>query len=299
MPFTKDAVRLTATDGYCLAGHVSGGGNRGPVLVINGATGVRQQYYARFAAWAAGQGATVLTWDYRGIGESRPHRLRGFPGSMRDWGHADLEGVLRFASQEWAGRPLVAVGHSVGGQLLGMAASNTLLSRVVTVGSQFGSWQLWPAPRKWAMAGLWYGLMPGVTHALGYFPGKLGIGADLPAGVALEWARWCRSRDFFLAHGVAREGYGRLAVPMLSFSFTDDTYAPKLAVDALHSLYVNAQLERVHLAPKDVGAKAIGHFGFFRDAFRDTLWERLGAFVFGATPLPERLPARPSAVTPS
>lgn len=295
----SDALRINASDGYCLAGHVVGAGNRGPVLLVNGATGVRQQYYARFASWAAGQGATVLTWDYRGIGESRPHRLKGFEGSMRDWGRADLEGVLRFAKQEWTGRPLVAIGHSVGGQLLGMPESNELYARAVTVGSQFGSWQLWPAPRKWAMAGLWYGLMPGVTKALGYFPGQLGIGADLPANVALEWARWCRSRDFFLAHGVAREGYARLKIPLLSFSFSDDSYAPKAAVDALHSLYVNANVTRLHLTPKDVGVKAVGHFGFFRDTFRASLWERLGEFVFGATPLPERLPARPNEVTPS
>ena len=278
----KDAIRITADDGYCLVGHVMGAAKRGPVLVINGATGVRQWYYARFASWAAEQGATVLTWDYRGIGDSRPHRLRGFPGTMRDWGKHDLEGVLRFASHEWSGRPLVAIGHSVGGQILGQPASNHLYSRAVTIGSQFGSWQLWPAPRKWAMAGLWYGLMPALTHTLGYFPGSLGIGADLPKEVALEWARWCRSREFFLEHGVARDGYARLHIPMLSFSFTDDTYAPKAAVDALHSLYSGAQVERRHLRPEDVGAKEIGHFGFFRDTFRSTLWERLGEFVFGA-----------------
>ena len=278
----KNALRITAADGYALVGHVAGASQRGPVLVINSATGVRQHYYARFASWAAGQGATVLTWDYRGIGESRPHRLRGFPGTMRDWGHHDLEGVLRFAQNEWSGRPLVAIGHSVGGQILGQAASNTCLTRAVTVGSQFGSWQLWPAPRKWAMAALWHGVMPGLTHTLGYFPGSLGIGADLPKEVALEWARWCRSRDFFLEHGVAREGYARLHIPMLSFSFTDDTYAPALAVDALHSLYVNAKIERRHLAPRDLGVKHIGHFGFFKDEFRHSLWEQLGEFVFAA-----------------
>lgn len=291
----RDAIRITATDGYALAGHVSGAGKQGPVILLNGATGVRQQYYGRFATWAAEQGATVLTWDYRGIGESRPHRLRGFPGTMRDWGHHDLEGVIRFAAKQWSGRPLVAIGHSVGGQLLGQPTSNVLFSRAVTVGSQFGSWQLWPGARKWAMAGLWYGLMPTVTHALGYFPGALGIGADLPKEVALEWARWCRSRDFFLAHGVAREGYSRLKIPVLAYSFTDDTYAPKAAVDALHSLYVNAQVERRHLAPREIGMKQIGHFGFFKDTYRSTLWERLGEFVFGAQPLNGPAPARQEA----
>ncbi len=281
-----DTLRITAADGYALSGHVVGAGRSGPVLIINGATGVPQRYYRRFAEWAAALGATAVTYDYRGIGQSRPHRLHGFTGTMRDWGRHDFEGVLRFAHREFPGRPLVSVAHSVGGQLLGQAPSNALLSRVVTVGSQFGSWHLWPAPRKWAMAGLWYGLMPGVTKALGYFPGALGVGADLPKEVALEWARWCRSRDFFLAHGITRDGYARLALPMLAFSFSDDTYAPKAAVDALHALYVGAQVERRHLDPRDLGVKSVGHFGFFREQFRKTLWEQLGAFLFGAPTLP-------------
>lgn len=275
-----EPLRVTADDGYCLSATVFGAGARGPVVVINGATGVRQRYYAHFAQWLVERGATVVTYDYRGIGKSRPHRLRGFQGRMRDWGEHDFEGVLRHVAHAFAGRELVVVGHSVGGQLIGMAPSGVGIARVVTVAAQVGSWRLWPGASKWAFAGLWYGLMPGLTRVMGYFPGQLGIGADLPREVALEWASWCRHDDYFLGHGVSRDGYERLAVPMLSFSFSDDGYAPKPAVDRLHSIYSRAQLERVHLAPRDVGVKSIGHFGFFRERFAPTLWERAAGFIF-------------------
>ncbi len=277
-----EALRFTAADGYCLSGTVFGAEQRGPVIVINCATGVRQRYYAHFAQWAAEQGATVITYDYRGIGQSRPQRLKGFAARMSDWGRHDFEGALRSAKQTFPGRELVVIGHSVGGQILGMAQSNEAISRVVTVAAQVGSWRLWPGASKWAFAGLWYGLMPGVTRAMGYFPGALGIGADLPRDVALEWASWCRHDDYFLGHGVSRDGYARMKVPLLSFSFSDDGYAPKAAVDRLHALYSNAQLERVHLTPSDVGAKAIGHFGFFREQFASTLWARVRGFLFTA-----------------
>ena len=62
-----DVLRITADDGYGLVGHVSGASNQGPVLLINGAVGVRQKYYARFAAWAAEQGATGIgVWQRLG-----------------------------------------------------------------------------------------------------------------------------------------------------------------------------------------------------------------------------------------
>lgn len=286
--------RISAADGYGLSATVFGAERRGPVVVVNGASGVRQRYYAHFAQWLVERGATVVTYDYRGIGQSRPHRLKGFEGRMRDWGEHDFEGVLEHVERSYPGRELVVVGHSVGGQIIGMAPGNGAIARVATVAAQVGSWRLWPGASKWAFAGLWYGLMPGLTRVMGYFPGQLGIGADLPREVALEWARWCRHDDYFLGHGVSREGYERVRVPMLSISFSDDGYAPKPAVDQLHSIYSRAQVERVHLTPADLGAKAVGHFGAFREKFAATLWERLGAFVLGS-PVPPRAASRPSA----
>jgi predicted alpha/beta hydrolase len=289
-----DSVRIAATDGYALSGRLRGVDRTGPFVLINGATGVKQRYYSRFTEWLVGQGATTLTWDYRGIGESKPRRLDGFPGTMSDWGRHDFEGVLRFIKQEFPTRELVVVGHSVGGQLLGQAESNTLIRRAVTVGSQLGSWHLWPGLKKLAMAGLWFGLMPGVTHAVGRFPGRLGIGEDLPKHVALEWAKWGRSSNFFLDHGIKRDGFTVLQAPIVSYSFSDDDYAPKAAVDALHQLFTHAPLERRHLRPSAVG-RAIGHFGFFRDQFESSLWNEVGPFVFGAHAVGDFVATRPSA----
>jgi predicted alpha/beta hydrolase len=267
----REARRVSAADGYALGATVWGG--EGPIVIINPATGVRQRYYARFAQFLARRGFTALTWDYRGIGESRPHRLRGFQARMRDWGALDLEGVLCHVARHYPGRPVYAVGHSVGGQLLGMASSNALLCGALTVGSQSGWWGHWPGASKAKMAGLWFGLMPMITAAIGYLPGSLGVGADLPRGVALEWARWGRSRETFLEHGVSRAGFERLAIPLHAWSFTDDTFAPPAAVDWLHALFTNATVQRRLVTPAEFGARRVGHFGAFLERFRDSLWE--------------------------
>src|SRR5258708_16787898 len=64
-----------------------------PVVVINPATSVRCRYYARFAAFLFQRGFDVLTYDYRGIGESRLATLRGFDAGWVDWGHFDFGAV--------------------------------------------------------------------------------------------------------------------------------------------------------------------------------------------------------------
>ena len=44
------------------------------------------------------------------------------------------------------------------------------------------------------------------------------------------------------------------------------------AVDLLCAGFTGTVAERIDIRPESVGAKKIGHFGFFRPEHRDTLW---------------------------
>jgi predicted alpha/beta hydrolase len=108
--------------------------------------------------------------------------------------------------------------------------------------------------------------MPAVSRLFGYFPSKLvGLGAeDLPRGVASQWARRGRHRDY-LFRDVDRALYSRITAPVLAYSLRDDKYAPRAAVDALAAHYPN--VTRVHLEER-----GLGHFDWFRKG-RERLWE--------------------------
>jgi hypothetical protein len=60
--------------------------------------------------------------------------------------------------------------------------------------------------------------------------------------------------------------------------FTDDDIAPEGATNALLDRLGPHVLHR-RLAPSDIGAERIGHFGFFRPEHRQTLWEPALAFI--------------------
>ena len=70
-------MELTARDGYRLGATLfRPAASNGRAVMIMAATGVPQEYYAKFAAFLAERGFTVLTFDYRGIGRSRHAPLR-------------------------------------------------------------------------------------------------------------------------------------------------------------------------------------------------------------------------------
>jgi len=144
---------------------------------------------------------------------------------------------------------------------------------------QFGYIGHWPATGRARLGLVWNVLVPSFAATLGYVPRWSGIGEDLPGGVAREWARWCTSPGYLLDHVEgARERFARFTAPTLFYSFTDDDYAPRAAVE--HYLATLSGAEQIHrrFAPADLEMDAIGHFGFFRPNAEPKLWRELARF---------------------
>jgi predicted alpha/beta hydrolase len=269
-------IRIPAQDRFPLAAsHFPAGAPAKGVVLISPATGVKRSLYRRFAEYLAGRGFNAVTWDWRGTGESRPPSLRGFRATMRDWAERDLTGVVDWAAEQHPGLPILTVGHSFGGQALGLTPARDRIRAAVTVAAQSGFWGHWPFPSRYLYAALWHLLMPGLTRVVGWFPAaRLGLGEDLPSGVALEWSRWCRTPAYLGDWS----GHERFRAPLYVLGFTDDPFAPPRSVMALHDRYGSADQVRRILAPGEASLPRIGHFGFFRpEAAR--LWEDVGGWL--------------------
>ncbi len=249
------------------------------VVLVSPATAVPQRCYAPFAQWLAQWGLRVVTYDYRGVGEARPRSLRGFPATLGGWAE-DARAVVRFASRSAGRRPLVVVGHSFGGQLLGLVEEMGWAAGALFVGSTLAPWRHWQGRGRLRVLSFWYLLIPVLTRVFGYLPGWAGLGVDIPAGVAREWSRWARHPDYLLGHEpLAEERFRRFPAPVLAYSFTDDEVAPEAAVGHLLSVLGTKRLQHRRIDPTTLGRAAIGHFGFFRPEFADALWPEVLAFV--------------------
>lgn len=254
------------------------GACRGAVLVVP-AMGVPQAFYAPLAKWLAGEGYLVLTFDYQGMGLSRPpeHRrsLRGYRVGLLDWAREDCAAMVELALKEAPGSELSWLGHSLGGQILPFVPNRDAVARMITVASGSGYWRE-NSPRLRRFAGLlWYGIAPASMALFGYFPGKrLKMVGDLPKGVMEQWRRWCLHPEY--AVGVegelARRLYEEVTTPIVSFSFTDDDFMSARNTESLHGFYSGAPRTMKRFAPADLGERSVGHFGFFRPEVAESLW---------------------------
>ena len=146
---------------------------------------------------------------------------------------------------------------------------------MLLVASQSGYWALWPLPMRFFIAIFWYLALPAATILFSYFPAWLfGMGENLPAGVALEWASWGRKSGYLLGQKelTAKRNFTKFSAPILSYSIAGDILAPVLAVDVLLQFYPNAKTTRKHLTSAALKSGRIGHFGFFKAKFEQTLW---------------------------
>lgn len=244
-------------------------------VIIPSAMGVAQKFYTQFAHWLATQGYHVTTFDYRGIGFSAPQSLRGFAVDIFDWARQDCATVIDMVKSEVPDVPLHWIGHSLGGQLIGLIPNREHIDRVITVATGTGYWLENTWRTRSVVWWLWFISVPLALRTAGYFPGKrLRKVGDLPFGVMQQWRRWCLNREYVVgAEGdEVRADYASVRTPMLSLSFTDDEMMSAKGIRSLHGLYANAPIEYRRIAPREIGASRIGHFGFFRPQFEQTLW---------------------------
>ena len=267
---------LRASDGRKLAAHWFAASRRRGAIVMNGATGFPQSFYFKLAQYAAERGYDVLLYDYRGMGFSTSGDLAAETTRMSDWGLFDMRAALDVVAERAEGLPVATLGHSVGGQFLGLLRNHALARAHVQIATSVGYWRWERAPFKYLAWWFWRVHGPLMLALKGYIPTGGGwAGLPLPRGVYEEWRRWCLRPDHFgpdLSTYLSDNCFAEIRAPVLTVGFTDDPIATRRTVEGINRFFPNVQRESRWYSPADAGSKRIGHEGFFSSKHRETLW---------------------------
>jgi len=249
------------------------------VMVIAPTADLTQDFYNDFCVHLVRNKIAVVTFDFRGAGFS-PKKLKGFKANLENWAQHDLDAVLRYCRNLFPKQELIFIGHGIGGEIVGLAAASQFINRIVLVNTALSCSRLRRFREK-----IWIGAMKQFVQItswlFGYFPGKgLRVLNNLPKGVLDEWIHWCNNENG-LFDDFTDYNYRKLQVPILVFSFSDDWRSQESGVVALLKHFTSARIQWYHIEPKQISARTIGHSGFFKKRFRETLWSLLLNWING------------------
>lgn len=246
------------------------------LVLINSATGVKQQIYFSFAKYLAEHGFVVITYDYRGIGESKPTKMKGFDSSMRIWGTVDFKTLTDFIQKDYPEYTKFCLGHSVGALILGMNEYSKNFEKFIFVGTQdayIGNLTFSVA----VTALLGFGIaLPVMTHFFGYFPAhRFGLGESLPKGVAFDWQTLILNKKSTsrLYEKIGENISKELTQNTFIIHAEDDTWVTQKGMrNLLKNVYPNLKTTYREVKVSESEKHEIGHVNFFR-SFNKNLWK--------------------------
>ncbi len=267
----NDRVNIVGST-YAPAGQLKG------ALLIGPATGIRRQFYASFAKFLCAQGYAVLTFDNRGIGDSLTGSVKNSPASIISWGEQDMPAAFESLKAHFPNTQYHLIGHSAGGQLVGLMPNAHEFTSVFNVACSSGSLRNMNMP-FWFQAHFFMNVFIPLSNLLfGHTRSELvGMGEPLPKRVAQQWRIWCNGTGYVkteFGKTINTHFYDELTLPSLWINSVDDPIANNKNVQDMISVYSNIDYETLTLDPKTYQLKEIGHMKFFSKRSQ-VLWQHV------------------------
>ncbi|MFD0365264.1 alpha/beta fold hydrolase [Nocardia sp. GCM10030253] len=241
-----------------------------PVVVMIPGLGVPAGYYELFAAGLAERGFDVAIGELRGQGDSKPRPSSSSAYGYHELASVDFPAIFEVVRDRFPASTPYLLGHSMGGQLAVLYASRIRgrLGGLILVAS--GS------PYYRGFRGLsGPGMLMGTTaisltaNIAGFWPGDrislAGFGRQSRVLIS-DWARLSRTGRFVPVGADIdyEERIGRLKLPILSITMTDDDLAPPSSAEHLLGKMPKADVTTWHQP------EPLGHNGWIRQ-YRSTV----------------------------
>lgn len=256
----EDQIAIAATT-YTPVKKVKG------AILIGPATGIKRQLYTNFAVFLAENGYGVITFDNRGIGDSLVGNIKDSDASLQCWGEKDMPAVFEQLKITFPKTKYHLIGHSAGGQLVGLMHNAMDLTSLFNFASSSG--QLKNMKTLYSVKAHFFMnfFIPLSNTIFGHTKSQwVGMGEPLPKAVAQQWREWCNSEGYVKASfgkTIHSHLYNDLSIPSMWVNATDDEIANEANVADMLSVFTKINAETLTLSSDDYGLDEIGHMKFF------------------------------------
>lgn len=245
-------------------------------VMIAPATGIKRQFYAPFATYLAEHGYGVISFDNRGIAQSLAGKIKENNASVQCWGEQDSPATLTTLKKCFPDKHYHLIGHSAGGQLVGLMPNANELSSIFNVACSTGSLRNMPFAYRLRAHFFMNFFIPFSNFAFGHTKSQwVGMGEPLPKEVAKQWQLWCNDKGYVksaFGKTIHQHYYDDLTVPSMWINAIDDEIANNKNVEEMASVFTRINPITLTLSPKEHGLSEIGHMKFFSRRSK-VLWQ--------------------------
>lgn len=268
-------IKIKCQDDFELAGTIYTPKIIKGAIMIAPATGITKRFYNSFATHLTENGYGVICFDNRGIGNSKNTNINKGNASLINWGRLDMTAVMECLKSNFPNQTYHVVGHSAGGQLVGLMDNAFDVKSIFNFASSSGSLRNMQNPFK-LKASFFLNIYIPINNLLF---GKtnsqwVGMGEPLPKMVASQWKKWCNAKGYVeseFGKEIKEHHFYELDCPSMWVHATDDGIANLDNVKDMTRVYSKSKAEIVTLNPKDLNKKFLGHMGFFSSKNKE-LW---------------------------
>jgi predicted alpha/beta hydrolase len=278
----KTYISIICEDGFPLAATLYQPKTVKAAVMIAPATGIKQTFYNSFASFLADSGFGVICYDNRGIGKSRKGSINDGDPSLITWGREDMSAVLEKLKDLFPETTYHLVGHSAGGQLVGLMKNTNDLGSMFNFACSSGSIRNMGFAFKFQAYFFMNVFIPINNLLFGQTNSQwVGMGEPLPKTVATQWSQWCNGSGYVamaFEKEIDKHAYDEIDIPSLWLHATDDSIANLANVKDMIRVFPNLKSEIVTLEPRILGFKEIGHMKFFSSKNKK-LWNYAVSFL--------------------
>lgn len=271
----KQNIIITCQDNFEIAGTLYQPKAAKAAVMIAPATGIKRHFYDSFATHLSEHGYGVICFDNRGIGDSTKGHINQINASLISWGTSDMTAVMQTLKSYFPDLSHHIVGHSAGGQLIGLMENALEVKSFFNFASSSGSLGHMNYPFKLTASFFLNIFIPVSNLLFGQTNSHwVGMGQPLPKKVAAQWRKWCNSKGYVEAdfgQEIKTHHYDEIKCPSLWLHATDDGIANLENVKDMTRIYSQSATQIQTLDPIKLNKKSLGHMGFFCSKNKD-LW---------------------------
>jgi predicted alpha/beta hydrolase len=288
----SETLEIRTSDGWALRADVHEPGDEpvGVALLAHAMMARRTEFErpkgAGVAAMLVERGWRVVSFDFRGHGDSGPSAREGGTFGYDDFVARDVPAMYEFArSRQRKKRPVVLVGHSLGGHV-GLAAQGAGLvafDAIACIGANVWLRDLEPSRRRWLVKRAALAGIVALCRRVGRFPARaLRLGSDDESRAYFEdFDRFARTGRWASADG-ARDYLAALSnvrAPVLQVVSDGDSIECVPECGARFVTRCGGDHEMVRITRGDDGGPAPDHMGMVTSGRVRNTWHRVEAWM--------------------